>query len=420
MMKKLPLLIFLAIAVALFIYAQEVAVNTSTDKKLIEWGFDSPTPEYLRDNISAMQGQPFDGIVFRLHKEAHSIFQTTPLTEAELHLDTLSSLEWGQYKHNFLKLWATDSSKNFDWFNDSQWETIISNLKLYAKAVNASGAKGIAFDVEPYERFGNNPWKFAGKDDQSIYPDKTLAEVEVEVRKRGAQFMNALQSEKQDITLLCATLLGSYRTQLNYYPNNQQLGEEKSGYALLPAFVDGMLDVIGPDVRLVDGRLEYLKLDGTYYFDASSKFTEFATPYMREANIYVSPENRSKYAAQVQMGHAVFPDYIFGLLVNTQLKDRMPSYYTSMAEDYKSQWLEHNTYYALQTTDQYVYFYNEQMSWWGPEANPKYPDLVPGVKEATERAREKFFNAQPLGFSMTKADELLWDKNQQGEFVADE
>lgn len=419
-MKKLPLLIFLLLAVVLFIYAQEVSVDTYKNKKLIEWGFDSPTPEYLRDNLTAMQGQPFDGIVFRLRKEAHSIFQTTPLTEEELHLDILSGLEWGQYDHNFLKLWSTDSSKNLDWFDDSQWDTITSNLRLYAKAVNAADAKGIAFDVEPYERFGNNPWKFATKDGQSIYPGKTLAEVETEVRKRGAQFMDALQSEKQDITLLCAVLLGAYRTSISYYPNNLQAGKEKSFYALLPAFVNGMLDVIGPDVRLIDGRFSYDKLDGTYYFDTTSKFTDFARPYVRDSSIYVSLENRSKYDAQVQVGHAVFPDYVFGLLVNTQLADKVPSYYTSMTEDYKSQWLEHNTYYALQTTDQYVYFYNEQMSWWGPEANPKYPDMVPGVKKATERAREKFFNARPLGFSMVKPDEALWNKNQQGEFVADE
>jgi hypothetical protein len=398
--------------------AQEAAPEASatSNKKLLEWGFDSPTPEYLRDNITAMQGQPFDGIVFRLRKEGQSIFQTTPLSEAELKLDILSGVQWGQYNHNFLKLWSTDPSRNFSWFSNSQWTTITDNLKLYVKAVKSARAKGIAFDVEPYEKFGNSPWRFMTKEGQSLYPGKTLAQVEVEVRKRGAQFMNALQGEKQDITLLCAVLLGAYRTSISYYPNNPQLGKEKSFYALLPAFVNGMLDVMGPNVKLVDGRFSYNKLDGTYYFDATSKFTNFARPYVRDASIYVAPENRSKYAAQVQLGHAVFPDYVFGLLVNTQLKDRVPSYYTNMTETYKSKWLEHNTYYALKTADQYVYVYNEQMSWWGAGANPKFPNLPSAIKTSVQRGRSKLQSGQPLGFTMVKPADKLWDANYQATF----
>jgi hypothetical protein len=184
-MQKLPLLIFPIVAVIFFIYAQELADDVAS-KKLLEWGFDSPTPEYLRDNITAMQGQPFDGIVFRLRKEAHSIFQTTPLTEAELELDLLSELQWGQYTHNFLKLWSTDSSRTFSWFDDAQWDIITSNLKRYVNVVEAAKAEGIAFDVEPYENFGTSPWRFVTKEGQSLYPDKTLVQVESEVRKRGA------------------------------------------------------------------------------------------------------------------------------------------------------------------------------------------------------------------------------------------
>jgi hypothetical protein len=417
-MKILFLLISLCLLFSFSACAQQTTPEqNAAGKKLLEWGFDSPTPEYLRDNLSIMQGQPFDGIVFRLRREAYSIFQTTPLSEAELKLDILSSVQWGQYSHNFLKLGATDSSKTFDWFNDEEWNVISSNLGLYSKAVNVANAKGIAFDVEPYENFGYNPWQFVTKDGQSLYPGQTLAQVESEVRKRGAQFMNALQSEKQDITLLCAVLLGAYRTTLSYYPNNQQAGKEKSGYALLPAFVDGMLDVMGPNVTLVDGRVPYLKLDGTYYFDTTSKFTDFATPYVRGADVYVSSENRSKYAAQVQVGQAVFPDYVFGLLVNTQLADKVPTYYTSMTEDYKAKWLEHNTYYALQTADEYVYVYNEQMSWWGAGANPKYPDLPAAIQSSVQNARTKFFSNQPLGFSMVKPADKLWDANDQATFA---
>lgn len=414
-MKKFLLLLFLPVAIVFFIYAQEASVQNLSNKKLIEWGFDSPTPEHLRDNIRVMEEQPFDGVVFRLRKNpAHSVFEINALSEEEMKLEVLEGIKWEKFDSNFLKLWATDPS-GMDWFDDAHWETITANLKLYAKAVNAAKAKGIVFDVEPYERFGKNPWAFWTKDKQELYPGKTLEEVEAKVRERGAQFMNALQSEKPDITLLCALLLGTYRNQAeNYWPNKPELRI----YALLPAFVDGMLDVIGPDVTLVDGRITYQNLSGTYYFDDTRKF-EFARNYVRGADSFVSPENRDKYARQVQVGQTAFADYVFGLLPENSLDGQLPSYYGTLSSEYIGQWWEHNVYQALASTDQYVYMYNEQMSWWGPEANPKYPDMVPGVREGIERAREKFFSGQPLGFSMVKTDEALWDKNQPGEFVAE-
>jgi hypothetical protein len=92
--EKLPLFIFLAVAVAFFIHAQEV--SSRQDKKLIEWGFDMPTPEYLRDNIRKMEKQPFDGLVFRLRKQpAYSAFETKPLTEDEMKLEVLETIHSG-------------------------------------------------------------------------------------------------------------------------------------------------------------------------------------------------------------------------------------------------------------------------------------------------------------------------------------
>jgi hypothetical protein len=412
-MKKLPLLLFLVVALVFFIYAQET--SSKQHKKLIEWGFDMPTPEYLRDNIQSMEEQPFDGLVFRLRKwPAYSAFETTSLSKSEMKLDVLSSIAWGKFDSNFLHLWATNTS-GMDWFNDAHWETITSNLKLYVKAVNAAHAKGIVFDIEPYEKFGKNPWRFWTKEQQELYPGQTLREVEAKVRERGAQFMNTLQSEKPDITLLCALLLGTYRNEAEHYFINTP---ERRTYALLPAFVNGMLDVIGPEVVIVDGRMTYQNLSGSYYFDDTRKF-EFARDYVRGAREFISPENQEKYDKQVQVGQTAFADYIFGLLPANSLDGQLPNYYGTLSNKYMKQWWEHNIYQALATTDEYVYMYNEHMSWWGPEANPNYPELVLDVREGIEHAREKFFNNQPLGFSMVKPDEVLWDKNQHGEFVAE-
>lgn len=385
------------------------------DKKLIEWGWDSPTPEFMLENTQMMEQQPFDGVVFRLRKwPPYAAFETQPLSEAEMKLDILSQIKWERFDSNFLQLWSTNLSA-MDWFNDEHWTTITSNLKLYAKAVNAANAKGIVFDVEPYEQFGANSWAFTDKAGNSLYPTKTFEDVKAQVRKRGAQFMEALQAEKPDITLLCSLLLGAARNDAeNYYVNKP----ERRTYALLPAFVDGMLDVIGPEVTIVDGRIPYQDLVGTYYFDDSRKFA-FARDYVRGAVSFVSPENQAKYDQQVKVGQALYTEYTLGKMLADVLDGKLPETYRSWEEDYFQQWWQHNVYYSLASSDGYVYLFTEAMSWWGPEAHPKYPDVYPGAVEGVRAARDKFNRGEPLGFTMVKPDEALWDKDKQAEFVVD-
>jgi hypothetical protein len=384
-----------------------------TDKKLIEWGWDSPTPEFMRDNVTMMEQQPFDGVVFRLRKSpAYGAFEIQPLSEADMKLEILSAISWQRFDSNFLRLWST-ASAGMDWFNDEHWNTITANLKLYAKAVNAAKAKGIVFDVEPYEQLGANPWAFMDKAGTRLYPEKSLEEVQARVRQRGAQFMEALQSEKPDITLLCSLLLGAARNEAEHYYINKP---EKRTYALLPAFVDGMLDVIGPEVTMVDGRIPYKDLAGTYYFDDTRKFA-FAYDYVRGASTFVSPENREKYSQQVQVGHALYTDYTLGQSQLENLDGKLPEAYRTWQDDYFQQWWQHNVYESLASSDQYVYLFTETMSWWGPEAHPKYPTVYPGAVEGVQLARDKLLRGEPLGFSMVKPDETLWDKNQQAAFV---
>ena len=59
----------------------------------------------------------------------------------------------------------------------------------------------------------------------------------------------------------------------------------------------------------------------------------------------------------------------------------------------KQQWLEHNTYYGLSTSDEYLWCYSEEINWW--------PNNVPsGVEEAIRSAQEKIEMGEPLGFNI--------------------
>jgi hypothetical protein len=64
-----------------------------------------------------------------------------------------------------------------------------------------------------------------------------------------------------------------------------------------------------------------------------------------------------------------------------------------MTPDERTKWFEHNTYWALYTTDEFVWCYSERMNWW--------TNNVPaGLEAAIISARRKIAESQPLGFDI--------------------
>ena len=165
-----------------------------TDKKLIEYGWDVPTTSFIHDNITKMQKRPFDGVAFKLSGEKEqpsSAFDSHKWSESELQLDSLAQINWGSFTNNFIVLWASNPV-TMDWFDDQRWNIIAANMQLFSKALKISNAKGIFFDPEFYAvRQTHSLWLYT----KAIYPNMSQTDVEVMVRKRGAQFMTALQSE---------------------------------------------------------------------------------------------------------------------------------------------------------------------------------------------------------------------------------
>ncbi len=128
-------------------------------KKLVEYGWDVPFPDYVKEHVREMETRPFDGVVFRLREYNHA-FDTRPWDEARLapQLETLRGIEWRRFTDDFLMLYAT-SSWGMDWFDDGQWDAIARNLRLVSRAAKAGRCVGVAFDPEPY---GPNPWALPG------------------------------------------------------------------------------------------------------------------------------------------------------------------------------------------------------------------------------------------------------------------
>ncbi|NLF71885.1 MAG: hypothetical protein GX575_22880 [Candidatus Anammoximicrobium sp.] len=332
-------------------------------KKLIEYGWDVPYPDQVRKDIRNLETKPFDGVIFRLREWNHA-FDPRPWDEAQLkpQLDDLAAIQWQTFTDNFLCLYAANNWK-MDWFNDEQWKAITANLGLSAKAAKIGRCVGLVFDPEPY---GDNPWAYPG-----MNPNRTFAEVEAQVRKRGGQFMSAIQAELPNVRLLTffhQSLFSGLLDNPDAQERQKQLAQQHWG--LLSAFWNGALEAAGPDARIIDG------YELAYYFTKGEQFFRAYHTIRQRSLSLVPPELRTKHAATVQAGMALYMDQVLAL---RQPPEKYLSHYLTPQE--RLRFFQHNVYYALTASDEYVWCYSERMNWW----QDKVPD---GADAAIRSARE--------------------------------
>jgi len=69
----------------------------TSGKKIVEYGWDVPSPAYIADHIREMEKRPFDGVLFRLEATGN-VFEPTPLDEAPLAKDfaAINRIRWGR------------------------------------------------------------------------------------------------------------------------------------------------------------------------------------------------------------------------------------------------------------------------------------------------------------------------------------
>ncbi len=354
------------------------AQSTRTAKTLIEYGWDVPTPQQMQQQSAAMQSRPFDGIVFKL-SGGFNAFVRKPIESASFASDEkiLRSLDFKRYKKNFVLIWGT-AEAGWDWYDDALWDTVVNNAKRLAYAGKAARLKGICFDPEPYDF---NPWEYSK---QAHASEHKFADYRLKVRQRGEQFMHALESEIPAPVLLTffhVSLYGKLMDEKNLVQLERKLEGEHWG--LMPDFLIGMLKGASKGARFVDGN------EMSYYYTSSEAFFR-AYHTIRERALNIIPtELRAKYSRQVQVGSALYVDHLYAL--------REPKEAAKLANlltpEERTKWFEHNAYYALYTTDEYVWCYSERMNWWtGP--------VPPGAEDALKDAVQKVAEGKPLGYAI--------------------
>ena len=391
--------------------------SPAKSKKLIEYSWDVPTAEYVRDNIRAMEERPFDGLTFRIGKRDYIslAFDTERWAEADMQLDVLSDIEWGTFTDNFLMVWANTEGY---WFDDEHWETVTANMRLLSKALDAADAKGILFDPEYYGKGDCHPWRYGTFDDKydkpaCDYGGRSLEEVEAQVRQRGSQFIDALETHVDDLDLISLhfmhVLYGQARWADTPLPQNK--------YALYRAFAEGMLDAADNKTRLVEGN------EHAYYWSDTRHYSSVYAEINEDVEgIFTAPEYARLYKDKADVAFAASTDCVF---VTPSFAKLFPGCDQGLSETEKALWFEQNIYNALLHSDEYVWLYSEsgyhpggydtrnRMDWWSDP--PQH--VPPGAEQAIRRAKEKLEREQALGFNLGRKTERFADSSIPATFT---
>ena len=400
-MKKLFCLIFgsvvswaeLALALAQAVLAAEAErQDWRRPKKLITTGWDQPDAKQFRENLAQMERRPFNGAVLNLVGQRDD---GKPCPMAALFCAESWKPEWFagaieelrvcrplRLKDNFILVGANPG--NVDWFDEAGWQAIVEHWRIAARSAKQAGCRGLLFDPEPY----TPPYAQFQYSQQPESAKHTFDQYWAKARQRGRQVMEALAAEYPDMTLFCYFLL-SVNMHATGHPDPRQ-ALASSGYGLLPAFLDGWLDAAPASMTFVDG------CESAYRYNSRRDFLEAAVAIKGRCQELISPENRAKYRAQVQVG--------FGIYLDAYWNPPSSPWYIDGRGGSRVDRLRINVRDALEIADEYVWIYGEKFRWWptpNPRINPKtWPEALPGCDAALAFARD------PIGFARTELARL--------------
>ena len=413
--KKHLALIFIFLIEGIICINAQIVFN-APGKKLIDFSQRSPLMTYYKDHIQDYEKGPFDGITMKLSAESGggNIFMvddwgkvTAVQKEAEMKV-AASMPESKVLTENFLALFG---ASQMDWFSDEDWAKAEDYIRYSARIARAAHCKGILWDAEPYKP-GKNPWQYSGQEKASQHSFEQYYD---QIRKRGAQFIRALQEEFPGVVIFSLRELSDFQQGSPFsapiFPVTSKEAAidvmKDAWWGLHIPFYVGIMDGIEPHVTFIDGNEE------AYYYTSPLEYYMIRGVLMDEAKSLIPPELWPKHTASFRIGHAIAPEYYAGNWLGLQsFPYRLSGQAMMLTNEERAKWLEHNTYYALRSSDRYAWTWAEDIDWWTGK------NLPAGFTEALFRAKKKVASGQPLGYDIDqmikkaqeKAEEFYKDK----------
>ena len=241
-------------------------------------------------------------------------------------------------KESFILMFCSPTNR-LDWADDDAWKRLSINLRVVARLAKRSSLRGICLDDEDYRRQGQFVRK-AG--DLPIRPLTAL------VRRRAREVFSPVFEEYPDM----AMFLFRFFTAGKAYPGSgDPLATSVTRGDLWPWFLNGILDVLPPMAKLIDG------YEDSYEFDALREdyLKGYVVSRFRLANMADGAENRRKYRMQVSSSMAIFLD-MYG-------RKEGSSYYSPPYNGTRFGHLAANLSQLSFAADEYVWFWGESRTW---------------------------------------------------------
>ncbi len=331
------------LAMVLAAAAQAAPVALPSGKKLIEWGWDEPGPAFMKANAARMDRLGFDGVIF--HAEAVRDGKGMNFTwecwgsrrfeysDFARSLADLQACRFTRLTDNFVRFNVCPG--DVDWFDEQAFAVVLNNAECAARFAREGGCRGWMFDVEMYGKRLFSYQAQAHKDTHSF------ADYEAIVRRRGRQFIQAINRHYPDITLLLTYA---------YSITGSDAGRSKLEYGLLKSFLDGMFEAAAPQTSIVDA------WEGAYSYRKRSQFeAAYQSIHHKLARVSAVPD---AYRKHIRAGFGIWMDMNF----------RRYGWHTH-AEDFDANYFlpaefAYSVHSALRVTDKYVWVYTEKPLWW--------------------------------------------------------
>jgi len=346
-------------------------------RKLIAFGWDflAVTPEEVLANADAINQTGLDGVLLMVEKSLADgrklSFRTVmndpvwPATAFADKVDVFRQIvQHPALKESFLcALWAP--KKRLSWQDDGEWERFSANMAEMARLAKDGGLRGIMVDVEDYPRARQYFW--CGQDGDY----GAVAQI---ARRRGAQVGREMFAAYPDMVLISTWFL-SLTT--DYFAAPDPIAAARANNDLWPAFVNGLLDVIPPTARMVDGN------EHAYSFEYTDNGYSRSACHQRVGALgLVAPENRGKYRAQMDVG--------FGFYMDCYRVPPGNHYHRAPVNGSRLAHFNLNLREAVSAADSYVWLYGEGKTWihWKDVKNKAYvnlgtwEELMPGLSKS--------------------------------------
>ena len=351
-MKYAKIMSALAVSVlAGAVHAFELEPHGCGNKKIVltGWEFAYLTPEDFLANADELDKTPADGVVIYIQKNpavgrdfTFADIMSEPLWTDEKLSDLVEPFRKmaarRSMKHSFIKSFRAPMKSRIDWRDEKAWGIVASNVAAVARLAKKVGFPGIQMDVEDYS--GRRQfWR--------VESDPPFAELKKHVRQRAREVGKAIFDAYPDVTIFSYFGLSEMFHQVE---EKSVVSVEWARRDLMPAFLNGLLDVIPPHARFQEGT------ENGYKYDYAKR--DFLTAKTRNSNWYmplVEPENRNKYLTQVITG--------FGLYLDMYVSEEGSNWYFPPIDGSRLEYLRRNVSQALSGTDEYVWLWGERGRW---------------------------------------------------------